>query len=82
MNPGGITSDFIPADFIAPPRAIGGWDGLSTDAQGKPIISGPSDHVGGHFVPHLTECVVEEIVSVIPGAADICSKLGIPSPAK
>ncbi|WP_346958964.1 hypothetical protein [uncultured Arthrobacter sp.] len=82
MNPGGITSDFIPADFITPPGTAGGWDGRSTDAQGKPLISGPSEHHAGHYVPQLTECVIEGTVSVIPGTADICSKLGIPSLVK
>jgi hypothetical protein len=77
MNPGGITSDVIPADFITPPSTAGGWDGRSTDAQGKSLIAGPSEHHAGHYVPQLTECVVEDTVSVIPGSADICNKLGI-----
>lgn len=82
MNPGGITSDFIPADFVTPPSTAGGWDGQSTDAQGKPLIAGPSENHSDHYVPQLTECVVENTVSVIPGPADICSKLGIPSLVK
>jgi hypothetical protein len=77
MNPGGITSSFIPADFISPPSTAGGWDGQSTDAQGKPLISGPSENHTGHYVPQLTDCVVDDTVSVIPGPADICNKLGI-----
>lgn len=82
MNPGGITTDFIPADFTTPPGTLGGWNGKDRDAQGSPLISGPSEHHAGHYVPQLTECVVEGTVSVIPGTADICSKLGIPSLVK
>lgn len=80
MNPGGITSDLIPADFTAPPTpAAPTWNGLDRDAQGNPLIPEQSDLGPGHYIPHLTECVVENSVAVIPGPAEVCAQLGIPA---
>lgn len=79
MNPGGITFDLIPAGFATPQGTAGGWNGKDLDAEGNPLIAGPSEHHTGHYVPQLTECVVDGTVSVIPGTPDICTKLGVPS---
>ncbi|XAS67533.1 hypothetical protein V3C33_19275 [Micrococcaceae bacterium Sec5.7] len=83
MNPDGITDDLIPDNFTTPTYTTPEWNGEDRDADGNPIIpSGPAVHIPGHYVPELTECVVEKTVSVIPGPADICGKLGIPALAK
>ncbi|MFF1254454.1 hypothetical protein ACFVYC_18440 [Pseudarthrobacter sp. NPDC058329] len=83
MNLGGIIDDVIPEDFIGPTYTTPEWNGKDRDAEGRPLVpSGPAVHVPGHYVPELTECVVDGTVSVIPGPADICAKLGIPALAK
>ena len=63
MNPGCITSDLIPAGVTAPQGTAGGWNGKDLDAEGNPLLAGPSEHHTGHYVPHLTKCVVEGTLS-------------------
>ena len=71
MNPGGITADPTPTTPT--------WNGMDRDAQGNPLIPERSDIGPGHYVPHLTECVVENSVAVIPGPSEVCAQLGIPA---
>ena len=79
MNPGGITADLIPEGFTAPTPTTPTWNGMDRDAQGNPLIPERSDIGPGHYVPHLTECVVENSVAVIPGPSEVCAQLGIPA---
>ncbi|CAM3319946.1 hypothetical protein PSET11_02074 [Arthrobacter ulcerisalmonis] len=81
MNPNGITDNLIPDGFItpAPKQAPEEWNGLDTDANGNPMLSGGTLVTSGHYVPELTACVVDNTVAVIPGPAEVCAKLGIPT---
>lgn len=80
MNPGGFTDDLIPMGFIAPePESLSA--GIEhRDQNGHPLYSEP-DIFGrfGHYIPHLTECVVDNTIAVIPGGPEVCSQLGIPA---
>ncbi|MGO4120372.1 hypothetical protein [Arthrobacter sp. YAF16] len=83
MNPGGITDDLIPDGFVAPPPGPPGDrpvpEGADKDQNGKSLWPDPATKVFGNYVPHLTECVVESSVAVIPGPAEVCAELGIPA---
>ncbi|TVU63958.1 hypothetical protein FQP90_08165 [Paenarthrobacter nitroguajacolicus] len=80
MNPDGITEDLIPKEFVRPieVQAPQTWSG-DLDAEGNPMIPSGTLVTSGHYVPELTECVVENSVAVIPGPAEVCAKLGIPA---
>lgn len=80
MNPDGITDDLIPADFSSPAAGslVGG--SIYKDQNGKTLVADPK--VTGsfaHFIPRLTECVVDDTVAVIPGGPEVCTQLGVPS---
>lgn len=83
MNPDGLTNDLIPAGFVNPP--YGPPDGrplpvgAGKDQNGKPLWPDPSIKAIGHYIPLMTECVVDNTVAVIPGGPEICARLGIPT---
>mgnify|MGYP003575620087 CR=1 FL=1 len=80
MNPDGITDDLIPEEFTSPAEVPMSetWTG-DLDAEGNPMIPSGTLVTSGHYVPELTECVVDNSVAVIPGPAEVCAKLGIPA---
>lgn len=82
MNPGGLTDDIIPEDFVTLAGAPSALNGLDVNEHGGPLVPGPLEHHQGHFVPELTECVVEGLVAVIPGPSSVCGQLGIPGRQK
>ncbi len=49
------------------------------DQNGNPLWPEPGNQASGHYVPFLTACVVDNTVAVIPGPAEVCAKLGIPT---
>ena len=83
MNPGGLTDDLIPEDFVSPPPGPRGdrplREGADKDQNGNPLYPGPDNLALGNYVPFLTACVVDNTVAVIPGPAEICAQLGIPA---
>lgn len=83
MNPGGITDDLLPDGFVSPPHGPRGDrvvpESANKDQNGKPLYPGPDNLALGHYVPFLTECVVDNTVAVIPGPGEVCAQLGIPA---
>jgi hypothetical protein len=83
MNQGGITADLIPDGFVTPPRGPRGDrvvpEGADMDQNGNPLWPEPGNQALGHYVPFLTACVVDNTVAVIPGPAEVCAQLGIPT---
>ena len=83
MNQGGITADLIPDGFVTPPHGPRGDrvvpEEANMDQNGNPLYPGPDNLALGHYVPFLTECVVDNTVAVIPGPAEVCARLGIPA---
>ena len=83
MNPGGITDDLIPDGFVDPPPGPRGDrlapEGADKDQNGNPLWPEPGNQASGHYIPFLTECVVDDTVAVIPGPAEVCARLGIPA---
>jgi hypothetical protein len=79
MNPDGITNDLIPADFVPPAPGTGVPGDKYKDQNGNPLMSEPGLFRFGQYIPHLTECVADNTVAVIPGGPDVCARLGIPS---
>jgi hypothetical protein len=49
------------------------------DQNGKPLFLDPAIKASGNYIPFLTACVVDNTVAVIPGPAEVCAQLGIPS---
>jgi hypothetical protein len=80
MNPDGITNDLIPADFVAPEPGNNTHGFDYQDQNGNPLVPDPQ-LLGtfGHYIPHLSECVVDNTVAVIPGGPEVCAHLGIPT---
>ena len=82
----GINDDLVPEGFISPPPGVPAehtsTPGSGKDQNGNPLYTDPSIRTFGNFIPFLTECVVEGKVSVIPGTADVCNELGVPTLAK
>jgi len=83
MNPGGITDDLIPDGFVDPPQGPPAGrivpEGADMDQNGNPLWPEPGNQAWGHYVPFLTECVVDNAVAVIPGGPEVCARLGIPA---
>jgi hypothetical protein len=86
MNPYGINNDIIPDGFVSPPDGPRGdrplREGADKDQNGKPLWPGPVSMALGNYVPFLTACVVDNTVAVIPGPAEVCAQLGIPTLAE
>ncbi|MEA5454044.1 hypothetical protein SPF06_04840 [Sinomonas sp. JGH33] len=80
MNPDGFTNNLIPADFVPPEPGSLTAAYKYKDQNGHAIIPYP-EVLGtfGHYIPHLTECVVDNTVAVIPGGPEICTRLGVPA---
>lgn len=83
MNQGGVTDDLIPDGFVDPPYGPPADhfvpEGADMDQNGNPLYPEPGNQASGHYVPFLTACVVDNIVAVIPGPAEVCAQLGIPA---
>ncbi|MHC6222699.1 RNA polymerase sigma factor [Arthrobacter sp. MMS24-S77] len=86
MNPDGLTNDLIPAGFVDPPYGPPDGrplpEGAGKDQNGKPLWPDPGIKAIGHYIPLLTECVVDNTVAVVPGGPEICARLGIPTVEK
>ena len=80
MNSDGITDDLIPADFLSPGPGSRAPGHKFQDQNGNPLATS-SQVTGsfGHYIPHLTECVVDNAVAVIPGGPETCAGLGVPA---
>lgn len=75
----GVNDDLIPKGFISPtPGAMPTLEGVK-DQNGKPLFPDPSIKASGNYIPFLTACVVDNTVAVIPGPAQVCAQLGIPT---
>ncbi|WP_284985182.1 hypothetical protein [Arthrobacter sp. fls2-241-R2A-172] len=78
----GINQDLIPDDFISPSQGFPAERTLAQpakDQNGNPLYPDPNIRTFGNYIPFLTECVVDGRVGVIPGTAEVCNELGIPS---
>jgi hypothetical protein len=78
----GINQDLVPDDFVSPPPGIPAEHTLTEpakDQNGNPLYADPNIRTFGNYIPLLTECVIDGRVGVIPGTAEVCSELGIPS---
>ncbi|TVU63957.1 hypothetical protein FQP90_08160 [Paenarthrobacter nitroguajacolicus] len=79
----GINDELVPDGFVSPPPGElserTSVPGSGKDQNGKPLYDDPNIRTFGNFIPFLTACVVDGRVAVIPGPADICSGLGVPS---
>lgn len=79
MHQTGVNDDLIPEGFISPtPGAMPTVEGAK-DQNGKPLFPDPAIRASGNYIPFLTACVVDNTVAVIPGPAEICAQLGIPT---
>ncbi|MFC9770599.1 MULTISPECIES: hypothetical protein [unclassified Pseudarthrobacter] len=81
----GINDDLVPDDLVSPP--LGGpaertLTEPARDQNGNLLYADPNIRTFGNYIPILTECVIDGKVSVIPGTAEVCNELGIPSLAK
>ncbi|WP_426977800.1 hypothetical protein ACQCSU_01205 [Pseudarthrobacter sp. O4] len=79
----GINDDLVPDDFVLPPPGVPAEHtsvpGTGKDQNGNPLYADPNIRTFGNYIPFLTECVVDGKVSVIPGTAEVCNELGVPS---
>jgi hypothetical protein len=78
----GINQDLVPDDFVSPPPGVPAEHTLTEpakDQNGNPLYADPNIRTFGNYIPVLTECVIDGKVGVIPGTAEVCSELGIPS---
>jgi hypothetical protein len=78
----GINQDLVPDDFVSPPPNVPAERTLSEvirDQNGSPLYPDPAIRAFGNYIPFLTECVVDNTVAVIPGPAEVCAELGIPT---
>lgn len=81
----GINLDLVPDDFVSPPPGVPAEHTLAEsamDQNGNPLYPDPNIRAFGNYIPFLTECVIDGKVGVIPGTAEVCNELGIPSLAK
>ena len=78
MNPNGITDNLIPQEFVAPKPVMVPSDPRDHGPDGKPFPDQLVTNVPGHYIPSLAECVVDNVVAVIPGSGDVCAQLGLP----
>ncbi|GAA5229565.1 hypothetical protein [Arthrobacter cryoconiti] len=78
MNPNGITDNLIPQGFVAPKPVMVPSDPRDHGPDGKPFPDQLVSNVPGHYIPSLAECVVDNVVAVIPGSGDVCAKMGVP----
>lgn len=79
MHQAGVNDDLIPKGFVSPtPGAMPNVEGAK-DQNGKPLYPDPTLKSFGNYIPFLTACVVDNTVSVIPGPAEVCAQLGIPT---
>ncbi|ALE04994.1 hypothetical protein AL755_04985 [Arthrobacter sp. ERGS1:01] len=78
MNPNGITNSLIPQGFVSPKPVMLESDPRDRDPNGKPFPAQLVTNVPGHYIPPLAECVIDNTVAVIPGASNVCAKLGLP----
>ncbi|MEZ2390188.1 hypothetical protein AB6813_11680 [bacterium RCC_150] len=80
MNPDGITDDLIPADFLSPAPGSPAPGYKFKDQNGNPLATDPQmPGTFGHYIPHLTECVVDNTAAVLPGDPGTCGRLRLPS---
>lgn len=82
MHLKGINDYLIPDDFVSPPPGIPGERTLTEparDQNGHPLYPDPGIRTFGNYIPFLTECVVDNTVAVIPGPAEVCAQLGVPT---
>ena len=82
MNLEGFNDDLIPDDFVSPPPGLPAERTLTEtmrDQNGYPLYPDPVIRTFGNYIPFLTECVVDNTVAVIPGPAEVCAQLGIPT---
>lgn len=78
----GVNDDLVPNDFVSPPPNFPAERTLSEvirDQNGNPLYPDPAIRAFGNYIPVLTECVIDGKIGVIPGTADVCSQLGVPS---
>lgn len=78
----GINDDLVPDDFVSPPPGVPAEQTLTEparDQNGNPLYPDPAIRTFGNYIPFLTECVVDNAVAVIPGPAEVCVQLGIPT---
>jgi hypothetical protein len=79
IHQAGVNDDLIPEGFISPaPGAMPTVQGAK-DQNGKPLFPDPAIKAFGNYIPFLTACVVDNTVAVIPGPAEVCAQLGIPT---
>lgn len=81
----GINQDLVPDDFVSPPLGSPAERTLTEparDQNGNPLYADPNIRTAGNYIPFLTECVVDGKVGAIPGTAEVCNELGVPSLAK
>ena len=81
----GINHDLVPADFISPPPGVPSDHTLAEpakDQNGHLLYTDTNIRTFGNYIPFLTACVVEGKVGVIPGTAEVCNELGVPSLTK
>ncbi len=81
----GINHDLVPDDFISPLPGVPAERTLAepaSDQNGHPLYPDPNIRTFGNYIPFLTECVIDGKVGVIPGTAEVCNELSIPSLAK
>ena len=78
----GINDDLVPDGFVSPPPGVPAERTLTEparDQNGNPLYPDPAIRTFGNYIPFLTECVVDNAVAVIPGPAEVCAQLGVPT---
>ncbi|MGO4434763.1 hypothetical protein AB4Y88_16145, partial [Paenarthrobacter sp. RAF9] len=78
----GINDDLVPDDFVSPPSGLRAERTLTEparDQNGNLLYPDPAIRTFGNNIPFLTECVVDNAVAVIPGPAEVCAQLGVPT---
>ena len=78
----GINDHLVPDDFVSPPPGVPAERTLTEparDQNGNPLYPDPAIRTFGNYIPFLTECVVDNAVAVIPGPAEVCAQLGVPT---